>query len=412
MGYYAIKSLMTKKIIAFLYIAALCLAVTMSMLSINISSQIQEGFYSADQKYDVVIGPAGSDVQLVMSSLFFSDEALGTINYSYVEKLQEEGLQTVIPLGIGDNYRGARIIGSSPELLTGYKLKEGSCFEDNFEIVVGSAVATAYDLKIGDQIISSHGMGLSSHEHDQMPYTVVGILNQTHTAYDNVLFTTIESIWDAHSEENHEHEEEHEYEENHEHEETHGHEENHEHEEAHDHESEQTVTAVLVRSGSISKASKLVNDYSTDGLQAVNVTQVLRKLMNNVDLSKQVALILTGIIVILAALIVVIMTFLMAVNFKKDIHTLQFIDMPRYQIKKYIYIQSLILSGAAWLLGILLSRAGIMAAGEVSSQFGIVLNSSKFYGQEMVMSLALCLLSFIPVIIYVNFVLRKENDEQ
>ena len=53
---FALKSINSKKTISILYVIALSISMTISMLSINISSQIQEGFFRVDQKYDVVVG--------------------------------------------------------------------------------------------------------------------------------------------------------------------------------------------------------------------------------------------------------------------------------------------------------------------------------------------------------------------
>ena len=46
---FALKSINSKKTISILYVIALSISMTISMLSINISSQIQEGFFRVDQ---------------------------------------------------------------------------------------------------------------------------------------------------------------------------------------------------------------------------------------------------------------------------------------------------------------------------------------------------------------------------
>ena len=89
---YAVKSLLSRKWVTFLYIFAVVIALTLGMIVDNISKQINEGFYNADNKYDVIIGPTGSSTQLVMSTLFFSDDPLGTIDYSYVKELEDRGI--------------------------------------------------------------------------------------------------------------------------------------------------------------------------------------------------------------------------------------------------------------------------------------------------------------------------------
>ena len=50
---YSIKSLLSKKTISILFSLAIFIAVSISMLAINISSQIEEGFYQVDKKYDI-----------------------------------------------------------------------------------------------------------------------------------------------------------------------------------------------------------------------------------------------------------------------------------------------------------------------------------------------------------------------
>ena len=139
---YALKSIKSKKIISILYVIALSISMTISMLSINISSQIQDGFFRVDQKYDVVIGNKGSSTQLLMSSVFFSEEPLGTLPYSVVDDIKKiDESMKVVPIALGDNYNGSKIVGTEPSLLEGYEFSKGEVFGEDFEVVVGSNVA-------------------------------------------------------------------------------------------------------------------------------------------------------------------------------------------------------------------------------------------------------------------------------
>ncbi|MFR8620789.1 MAG: ABC transporter permease, partial [Romboutsia timonensis] len=260
---FALKSINSKKTISILYVIALSISMTISMLSINISSQIQEGFFRVDQKYDVVVGNKGSSTQLLMSSIFFSEDPLGTLPYSVVDDIKDiDETMKVVPIALGDNYRGSKIVGTEPNLLEGYEFSKGQVFGEDFEVVVGSNVAKAYNLEIGSQIVSSHGAGdaISGHDHSDSPYKVVGILKTTNTSYDNAVFTDICNIWSAHSNHDEEahNEEEHRDEEHHDHEEEHSH-DDHDHEDGHEHSDEEEhthphnhsdgeVTAILVRS--------------------------------------------------------------------------------------------------------------------------------------------------------------------
>ena len=419
---YALKSIKSKKVVSSLYVLALSITLVVSMLSINISSQIRDGFYRADQKYHVIVGKKGSSTQLLMSSIFFSDDPLGTIPYSIVDDLKDiDPNMKIVPVGVGDSYNSKRIIGSSKELLEGYTFKEGKVFEKPYEIVVGSSVAKAYGLKIGSVIISSHGVGgqISGHDHSDSPYTVVGILDKTNTAYDEVLFTDINDVWDSHShsheeeeahseEEHHEHDEdegnEHGEEEHHEHDEDEGHEHSEEEHHEHSHEDSKTVTSILIRSGSLDNVNKIIKEYDTesDTTQAINVTQSLRKLMTTVDLSKQIALLLSGLVVILSALIVIIMTYMLHKYYVKDLTVLNVIGASKKDVISYISIQNMLLLVVSIIIALLFSRLSLYIANGVSSKLGVILDISKMYKDEFIVLIGISVISMLPILSYLK----------
>lgn len=410
---YAVKSIKTKKIISTLFILAVCVATAISMLAINITLQIEDGFFSADKKYDAILGNSGSSTQLIMSSLFFSDEPLGTIDYEIYEDMIDDGYEKVVPIGIADSYRNSRIIGSNKELLESYSLVEGTLFNKEFEMVLGYEVAKAYGLKIGDTIVSSHGVSGTSNSHENSPYTVVGILEKTNTNYDNVCFTSIESIWHAHS-----HEEETEslalqaseevILESHDNEEHEEESHNHKEEESHNHKDEKEICAILIKTGSLTKLSTLEAEYSNNSaFQVINTTSTLRKLMANIDLSKQVAYLLCTIILILSAILIIVMSFLMMLGLNKDVETLKFLGMKKSKTGIFVIGQGAILSLLGIIIGICLSRAFLIIANKVSVNLGIVLDISKFYKEEVIVLALALIITIVPSIIYTVVKLRK-----
>jgi putative ABC transport system permease protein len=84
-------------------------------------------------------------------------------------------------------------------------MAEGVVWEKPFEVVLGSETAVKLGLGIGDTFIGSHGIGSSSHEHDEHPYKVSGILNPMGNILDKLILTSIESVWYTHDE-GHDHE--------------------------------------------------------------------------------------------------------------------------------------------------------------------------------------------------------------
>lgn len=404
---FALKSINSKKTISILYVIALSISMTISMLSINISSQIQEGFFRVDQKYDVVVGNKGSSTQLLMSSIFFSEDPLGTLPYSVVDDIKDiDETMKVVPIALGDNYRGSKIVGTEPNLLEGYEFSKGQVFGEDFEVVVGSNVAKAYNLEIGSQIVSSHGAGdaISGHDHSDSPYKVVGILKSTNTSYDNAVFTDICNIWSAHSNHDEEaHNEEHSHEgEHHDHEDDHEHSDEEEHIHAHDH-SDGEVIAILVRSGNLGNANQIIKDFNVEDkdLQAINVTQTLRKLMGNVDISKQIALILSSLVVILAIIIVVIMTYMMQKTYDKDLEILHILGASQGKTIGYLGYQNSILIIASLLISLLGREIVLNLANKVSSSLGIVLAMNKVYSLEYIVLLAIIVFSILPLIFYI-----------
>ena len=400
---YSIKSLLSKKTVSILFIMSICVAISISMLSINISSQIEEGFYQVDKKYDVIVGPNGSSTQLVMSSLFFSDDPLGTIDEEYMEHILEEyEVISIVPLAMADSYKGNRMIGTTSELLEGYKIKDGELFLNDYEVVVGCNIAERYNLSIGDQLITSHGTSSYAEEHERSPYTLVGILEESNTSYDNTLFTSVESVWGAHGDHSHEEEDENDHEEH-----SHEDEEEHTHEET---EHNMGYTAILIKTGNLATASAIETDLNEDNnVQAVNTTKVLRKLVGSIDMSKQVAFLLCGIIVILASILTCIMSFLMLVNCKKDIELLNFLGFKKRKIYQYVVGQVTILVTISVAVSLLINRYVLNIANKISSSLGIVLDVTKVYPKEFYILGVYVGLIILSTIIYSYIRVKKEK---
>jgi putative ABC transport system permease protein len=194
---------------------------------------------------DLVIGAKGSPLQLILSSLYHVDNPTGNIPLLEADKIaQNPFIQLAVPISLGDNFKGHRIIGTDTSFLSLYELEvsEGNLWKKSFEVVIGQEVARKQQLKIGDQIHSAHGLSADAHVHDEHPFTVVGILQRSNSVVDNLILCNLASIWDvhgiAHDENDHEaHDHDHDKEHHH-HEDDHH---DHEHH-AHSHDSHPSAT--------------------------------------------------------------------------------------------------------------------------------------------------------------------------
>lgn len=163
--------------------------------------------------FDLVVGAKGSPLQLVLSSLYHLDAPTGNIRRETAERLAADPrVAFALPLCLGDNYRSFRIVGTSTNLfhLTAPKQTEplllfsrGRAFAKPFEVVLGAALPAATELGLGASFSGSHGVVSlpGSASHDEFPYTVVGILAPTGTAFDRAIYTPMESVWEVHAHE-------------------------------------------------------------------------------------------------------------------------------------------------------------------------------------------------------------------
>lgn len=166
------------------------------------SYQLEENLYSNAEGVDAVVGAKGSPIQLILSGIFHIDSPTGNIDLEEAKTLiRNPMVESAIPLALGDNYRGHRIVGTTkayPERY-GAELAEGSLWEHPFDVVLGAGVAEAEGLDIGDTIQSSHGFAEEGMAHQDSDMTVVGILNDTGTVLDRLILTGVETMWGIHA---------------------------------------------------------------------------------------------------------------------------------------------------------------------------------------------------------------------
>lgn len=175
-------------------VAILCV---LSITSDSFEKQLENN----SKNIDLVIGAKGSPLQLILSSVYHIDNPTGNISLAEAEKLQNNPLiKLAVPVSLGDNFKGHRIVGTDSSFLSLYetKVKEGRWFQKNYEVVIGTDVAKKQQLNIGDHIHSSHGLSAGGHSHDDHPFTVVGILNHNNNITDNLILTSLNSVWDVH----------------------------------------------------------------------------------------------------------------------------------------------------------------------------------------------------------------------
>lgn len=176
---------------------------TMAVFVIN--HQTYRAFTEGDAGFDAVLGARGSQLQLVLNTVFHLETSPGNIPWSmYKEMAGHPRVELAIPYAVGDSYQGYRVVGTIPELFTRLRTEDGPRFRvdtggrvfdpERREAMVGSFVASSLGLKVGDVISPTHGIAMGAREHADR-FTVTGILAPTSSPSDRVIWIPIDSMF-------------------------------------------------------------------------------------------------------------------------------------------------------------------------------------------------------------------------
>jgi putative ABC transport system permease protein len=186
-------------------VASVALASGLVVSVFAIEAQTREAFGGGQVGFDAVLGARGSQLQLVLNTVFHLETSPGNIPWSlYTQVRDTPGVRLAIPYATGDNYEGFRIVGTTGEVFTKFEYQEGKQFklaqgaffdESRAEAVIGSYVAQKTGLKVGDEFHPAHGLAEMGGEEHHDHYIVVGILEPTNSPSDRVLWIPIEGIF-------------------------------------------------------------------------------------------------------------------------------------------------------------------------------------------------------------------------
>jgi putative ABC transport system permease protein len=195
------RYLWSRPLAAALNLLLLSLGLASITFLLLVSHQINNAFERDLAGIDVVVGAKGSPMQLILSGVFQMDVPTGNIPLAAVKALkQHPQVASIIPISMGDSFRGFRIVGTSPEYVSHYsaELAQGVLWNAPMQAVLGAQVARQSGLKLGDTFTGSHGLAPGGHAHGQNPYTVTGILAPSGTVLDRLVLTPTESVWQVH----------------------------------------------------------------------------------------------------------------------------------------------------------------------------------------------------------------------
>lgn len=372
------KNLLAKPLNTGLSILLLMLGVAMISLLMLMSSQLEEQFKKNITGIDMVVGAKGSPLQLILSAVFQVDNPTGNISLAEAEELKKNRLiGQGIPLSYGDSFRGYRIVGTTSEYLDLYdaKLLEGRVWQKSMEVVIGSKIALATGLKVGDEFASAHGFAEGGDVHGETPFTVVGVLERSNSVADQLLLTATESIWDVHN---------------------HG----GEHEEEVEDEDPQ-ITAMLIKFRGpmgIIRLPRMVNEETN--MQAAVPSFEMSRLIGLMGVGIDTLNLIAYLVMIVSAISIFISLYNAIKERRYEMALMRSYGATARQLFLMVVLEGVFLSALGIILGTLTSRAGLLiVSGLAEERFHFDFNNLAILSQEYYLFGACLAIGFVASII-------------
>ncbi|MGA9650056.1 ABC transporter permease [Pedobacter sp.] len=195
------KNLSRNRLTSILNIILVAFGIGILSILFLASTQIGNKLERNAKDIDLVVGAKGSPLQLILSSIYHIDFPTGNIPAKDAYELMRNPLvKRAVPLALGDNYDGYRIVGTDTTFLGMYGLQidKGKFWSKDLEVTIGNTVAIEAKLKVGDRFFGAHGLSGNSDLHKQHAYVVSGILKPQGNVTDNLILTNIGSVYKMH----------------------------------------------------------------------------------------------------------------------------------------------------------------------------------------------------------------------
>jgi len=374
------KNIWFKPLNTILSIILLTSSVAIITTLILVEKQFEEKFTKNIDGVDLVMGAQGSPLQLILSSVYHVDAPTGNISFDSAKIwMQHPFVSKAIPLAFGDNYRGFKILGTTPDYLDKYeaKIADGKMFQNNFEVVLGSEIAQKLSLNIGDEFYGSHGDAAEGHLHEEYAYKVVGIASPTGKVIDNLILCTIPSVWQMHGEqkaavENPAHGEE-----------AHVHVDGDEHSHHHDltiDESGMEITSVLLqfrnKMGIITWPRIIAQNTK---MQVASPALEVNRLFSLFGIGIQALQYLAYGIMLISGISIFIALYNTLKERKNEFALLRVNGAKRFQLMKLVLIESLLLCVVGFIFGTILGRVALLLISNSAEQdFKLSFNPYEF----------------------------------
>ncbi len=200
------KSLRQHALSTMVTVLSVALASGLVMAVFAIDRQTYDAFTGGPMGYDAVLGARGSQLQLVLNTVFHLETSPGNIPWNLYQTIkQDPRVELAIPYAVGDNYHGFRLVGTTEEMFTRFEYQPGKKLQiqpggrsfdsHRREAVIGNYVARKTGLGLNSKFSPYHGLAYDESMKHGEEYLVVGVLEPTNTPSDRVIWIPLEGIF-------------------------------------------------------------------------------------------------------------------------------------------------------------------------------------------------------------------------
>ncbi len=162
----ALASLWHRKKVLALVCVTLTLSVSLLLGIQYLRTEVRQSFTSTISGTDLIVGARSGQLNLLLYTVFHIGDATNNVRWSTYQKLREDNrLDWLIPISLGDSYRGYRVVATDGNFPAHFRygrdlpleLAQGEWFEGVFDVVLGAGVARTLGHQVGEDIVLSHG---------------------------------------------------------------------------------------------------------------------------------------------------------------------------------------------------------------------------------------------------------------
>jgi len=250
------QSLLNRWLSCLLIILTLAFSISLYFTVSRIQESVKASFKSTVSGVDSVVAARGGNLQILLNSVFLIGEPSAPIQWNtYQDIANNNKIKWAVPISLGDSHKGYRVIGTTNNYFKQIKYSSrkniefltGNSFNDVFDVVLGSVVASKLNYNIGEEIAITHGLSdvgevhtftseknakhddhddhakheedeghddhedhakheedeghddHASHDHENLGFKVSGILKPTGTPIDNAVYVSLAGIEAMHT---------------------------------------------------------------------------------------------------------------------------------------------------------------------------------------------------------------------